>query len=151
MPSQNIDRGDQPFRPAIAPRDLIPNLDVHGNALEIGCRVRSFSSTFAYEDGRVAGLETAGDRVSYLEGVLRAIGDVRRDCPRYTIEVERRVSGRGDRIKDETVAADDPWRTVIPPVNGTPTSAGEYCFGVVRIADAPAPEREGDARTTSDA
>lgn len=133
MQTETVDRGDQPFRPAVAPKNLNPNLDVYGNALEVGCRVRSFSSAFECADGRVAGLELAGERVSYLEGVLTAIGEVRKDCPRYTIEVDRRVHGRGDRIKDETVAADDPWKIVIPPVNGTPTTGGGCCFGVVRI------------------
>ena len=133
MQTETVDRGDQPFHPAVAPKDLNPSLDVHGNALEVGCLVRSFSSPFRYEDGRVAGLELAGERVSYLEGVLTAIGEVRKDCPRYTVEVERRVHGSGERIKDEAVSADDPWKTVNPPVNGTPIWGGDYCFGVVRI------------------
>lgn len=141
------DPGDQPFHPAVAPKNLKPTQDVYGNVLEVGCRVRSFSSPFEYEDGRVAGLELAGRRVSYLEGILTAIGEVHRECPRYTIEVERRVSGRGDGIKDEAVAAGDPWRTVIPPVNGTPTTGGEYCFGVVRIDDNGSADVRRDAQS----
>jgi hypothetical protein len=136
MCEANADPGDVPFHPAVAPALLAATKDVYGNLLEVGCRVRSFSSPFELEDGRVTGLEVRGPRVRYLEGVLLAIGEVQHEgCRRYSIRVDKRVSGSGGGVTEEPVPADDPWATVIPPLNGTPTTGGEHVFGVVRVLD----------------
>lgn len=136
MQDQTAVRPDAPFHPEIAPAALTPAIDVYGNILEVGCRVRSFRSPFAFDDGRVAGLEMAGERVGYMEGVLTAIGEVEHEgCRRYSIEVETRVSGRGGDVEVEALADESPWKRIIPPLNGTPTSMGGHTFGVVRVAD----------------
>jgi len=136
MQDHVAERADEPFHPAVAPSALTAGIDVYGNPLEVGCRVRSFRSPFAFGDGRIAGLETAGDRVGYMEGVLTAIGEVEHEgCRRYSIEVEKRVSGRGGDIEVEALTERSPWKRIIPPLNGTPTSMGEHTFGVVRIVD----------------
>lgn len=136
MQDQAADCGDAPFHPDIAPAALTAGIDVYGNPLEVGCRVRSFSSPFAFGDGRIAGLEMTGERVGYMEGVLTAIGEVEHEgCPRYSIEVESRVSGRGGDIRVEPLAEDSPWKRIIPPLNGTPTSMGGRTFGVVRVVE----------------
>ena len=136
MHAQVEDPGDAPFHPAIAPAALTPMVDVYGNTLEIGCRIRSFSSPFELDDGRVTGREVRGRRVRYFEGVLLAIGEIEHDgCRRYSIQVDKRVSGSGGDITEEPVPTDDPWALVIPPLNGTPSTGGEHMFGVVRVLD----------------
>ena len=136
MQEQVVDRGDVPFHPVVAPAAPTAERDVYGNPLEIGCRVRSFRAPFAFEDGRVAGLELRGERVGYMEGVLTAIGAVEHEgCRRYSIEVEKRVSARGGDVEEETLSETDPWKRINPPLNGTPTSMGEHTFGVVRLVD----------------
>lgn len=136
MREANADLGDVPFHPAVAPALLAATKDVYGSLLEVGCRVRSFSSPFELDDGRVTGLELRGRRVRYLEGVLLSIGEVEHEgCRRYSIQVDKRVSGSDGVVTEQPVPADDPWATVIPPLNGTPTTGGDHTFGVVRVLD----------------
>ena len=76
--------------------------------IQVGSKVRSFD--FESRD-----LE--GERACYVEGVVKAIGEVMEGCERYVIEVTRDVFGGED--SDRRVGI-----TVYPPINGTPSWLG---------------------------
>lgn len=118
----------------IRPQDLDELHDVYGNELTVGCFVRSFD--FAEQIGDIIyGLETEGERVSYVEGVLLSYGQdgetIIEGCARYTIRAITKVFSRDGKI--ESRFADE--RLIYPPLNSTPTSRGGFTFGVVRIEE----------------
>jgi hypothetical protein len=94
------------------------NLGAYSNAepdtsIVAGHRVRSYDFPEDRDD-------------SYVEGVVEEITERIEGCSRYRIRVERRVR---NGVECEVGNA-----TVIPPVNGTPTTFGRITNGVVRIA-----------------
>lgn len=103
-------------KPHIVP-ELPETLDLNGEALELGSRVRSFS-----HDGR----DVEGERASFVEGVLEGVCRDFPDCLRYAIKVDRHVSGgkESDRLVGEHV---------FPPLNGTPSWLGGETSGVEKI------------------
>lgn len=97
---------------------------------QVGDSVRSFDFPGWDEvRGEALGMNTTGERVSYVEGVIVALIPAGRGYhphPTYEISVTRIV--RGGEICDVEGAG----VTVCPPVNGTPThKAPGHTFGVV--------------------
>lgn len=90
----------------VLPRDLTPEQDIFGQTIRVGSKVRSHD--FPFELGNeLTGFALEGARVSYLEGVVEAIGeDVLDGCPRYRLNTAR-------------------FGLVYPPVNGIRIWGGE--------------------------
>lgn len=108
--------------------DITATTDLNGNAIEVGTRVRSFDFPLMTSEGLALGLELEGERASYMEGVVEAIGeDDIEGCRRYRILVDKMISGGMDR---EVKAAPGQRPLIYPPLNGTPTF-GSKCFGVL--------------------
>jgi len=80
--------------------------------IQVGNRVRSFD--FAGDDGY--GRDLIGDRACYVEGDVVGFDHIE-GCKRYRILVDRDVFGGKD--EDRRIG-----RIVTPPINGTPTWAG---------------------------
>lgn len=68
---------------------------------------------------------------SYAEGVVKRITEPLQGCPRYEIEVERRVFG--------AEVDPGPHENVLPPVNGTLSLFGGETRGVVKV-ERPGPD-----------
>jgi hypothetical protein len=67
-----------------------------------------------------------GERACYVEGMVVDI--VRwQGCDRYRIRVTDQI------FRGKNIGVDDDHKEVFPPVNGTPTSMGNVCNGVVKI------------------
>lgn len=117
--------------PEITLQELTAGVDVNGNEIEVGTVVRSFDFPM-YSDGNVLGMDLTGERASYVEGVVKAIGeDELEGCKRYRIEVTRAV--RGGMEADLSSRADG-IPAIFPPLNGTPSLfCGPVTFGVVKI------------------
>lgn len=124
---------------------LTPTTDIYGRTIEIGSLVRSFSNPLLLKDDRILGINNeptpADSRVSYIDGIVMAIGDAEIEgCQRYTIFVVRDVSTREWDAPPviETAESIDGLRqihpartTVFPPLNGTRSTLGSRTFGVV--------------------
>lgn len=106
---------------------LCETIDLDGNTIEIGGRVRSFDFP-SYRDGVLSGLDTTGSRANYVDGLVEAIGeDTIESCRRYRIRVEKNVVG-GEPV---TPVAQE----IYPPVNGTPQMRSPgVTFGVFTLA-----------------
>lgn len=83
------------------------------NNITIGSRVRSFDFHYMRD--------LDGPRSCYMEGTVTGFEKIR-GCDRYVIEVDRCVSGGKEH--------DDFPSTIIPPVNGIPTTMGRITDGV---------------------
>jgi hypothetical protein len=111
---------------------LTATTDVQGNTIAVGDRVRSFDFPLYLEDRDCfLGIDTEGDRVAFVEGIVEAIGeDVMQGCARYRIRIEREVCiADGKTIPDCYGAGHE----VFPPVNGTPSWMHGRTFGVVKV------------------
>ena len=110
---------------SIPQEDLDRGRDLFGRAIEVGTKVRSHDFAFGLK-GRTLplGMQTEGDRASYVEGVVEAIGDITIEgCPRYTIRPFVRVRAG----EAESAEGDE---CIHPPVNGTPSLMGGVTCGV---------------------
>ncbi len=85
--------------------------------IKIGDTVRSFDF-----DGR----DLDGERACYIEGEVIAIV-FWEGCDRYKIKVSDRI------FRGVNVSIGEDYGEVLPPVNGTPTSLGRICNGVVKM------------------
>jgi len=85
--------------------------------IEIGDHVRSFDFERRDLDGEYA---------CYMEGDVIEIVHWQ-GCDRYRIRVTDRIVG------GKNIGVSDDFKEVLPPVNGTPTSLGRVCNGVVKM------------------
>lgn len=101
----------------VEPTNLHPHMDIKGNAIRIGDRVRSYDFCLPY-DGNHSPIIAANnpEAASFIEGQLIAIEPEIEGCPRYQIAADLRILG-GERIETISRAS---TREFHPPVNGTP-------------------------------
>lgn len=100
--------------------DLHAGIDLNGQELTVGSLVRSHDFSLPMREGQgVAGLDIEGERASYIEGTIEAIGEMIEGCPRYKIRASKRIFGG----KDLTIPKGAPAYS-FPPVNGTRASLG---------------------------
>lgn len=130
----------QDYRPTIDA--LTATIDIFGQEIAVGCRVRSFDFPFISDDGRVEGLETEdSDRIAYVEGVVEAINDYSHGNghPAYRILVDKQVLKGAVFVMTTLEPADREWTLVgqhiFPPVNGTRSMLGGRTFGVVALPE----------------
>lgn len=108
--------------------DITATTDLNGNPIAVGTRVRSFDFPLMTTEGLALGLELEGERASYMEGVVEAIGeDNIEGCRRYRILVDKIIFGGAPR-EIKVVPGQRP--VIYPPLNATPT-LGSKCFGVL--------------------
>lgn len=114
----------------ISETELSANKDIDGEAISVGQTVRSYDFAFGLKgNNRPLGMEDSGERASWIEGIVHAIGeDVIEGCPRYKIEVVLRR--RGKQVSQ--IETSDP-EYVYPPVNGTRSLMGGVTCGVTAI------------------
>lgn len=109
---------------------ITAEVDMNGNAIAVGSRVRSFDFPLATTNG-ILGMDLEGLRAAYIEGTVEAIGeDEMEGCLRYRILVDKIVSRGAPYPTSDFFGTIRP--VVYPPVNGTPNFGGKT-FGVVAI------------------
>lgn len=130
------------MQPSIAPADLHELLDPTGLQLAIGDMVRSFDFPMAYvKQGEMLGTDLEGERANFIEGRLKGYGTIVEGCPRYEIELTRRiVSG-----EEQALPSDAEERLILPPLNGTRHMLGGVTACVFKI------ERRAAAEASSSA
>jgi hypothetical protein len=111
---------------------LRPDIDLNGNVLEVGCRVRYYRSAhYVVETDTIAGYAMTATSGSAIDGVLEVIGEVDADgIARYTIRAvsedlpthdHRFFNQTGKLVVINRVKRMRPNGDYIhPPVNGAP-------------------------------
>lgn len=114
--------------------NLTPDIDIQGRTLEVGCRVRSFDfPLFSQKYDTFLGMDTKGERVSYVEGILvRFADEMVEGCKRYEIKIEREVCTR-EYGQEPKVLIHRAGQLTYPPQNGTPSLGGLKTFSVIRV------------------
>lgn len=118
------------MQPSVAPADLHELLDPTGKQLVIGDMVRSFDFPMAYiTRGEMLGTDLEGDRANFIEGRLKDYGTIVEGCPRYEIELTRRIVAG----EEKALPSNPEELLILPPLNGTRHMLGGVTACVFKI------------------